>query len=90
MQEITAKPRKRNVDKDSHAFRITHEAHLLLQALAREQGVEPSAFLEVISRQLASERLSQEQRERIKAQAQRITAERRQEAEQNHVQQHPL
>ncbi len=69
-------PVKTNVYKDKRAWRLSHEAFLMLQELAQQQGLQTAAFLEVISRELALQRLSEEQRARIKAEAQRITAER--------------
>jgi hypothetical protein len=47
------------------------------QELAQQQGLPTAAFLEVISRELARQRLSEEQRARIKAEAERIAAERK-------------
>ncbi len=44
-------------------------------------GVPTAAFLEVISRELALQRLSEEQRASIKAEAERIAAERQNEAQ---------
>lgn len=67
---------KTNVHKDKRAWWLTHEAFLMLQELAHQQGVPTAAFLEVISRELALQRLSEEQRARIKAEAERIAAER--------------
>ena len=68
---------KTNVYKDKRAWRLSHEAFLTLQELARQQGLQTPAFLEVISRELALQRLSEEQRKRIKAEAERIAAERK-------------
>lgn len=67
---------KTNVQKDKRAWWLSHEAFLTLQELAQQQGLQVAAFLEVISRELALQRLSQEQRAGIKAEAQRIAAER--------------
>ena len=67
---------KTNVYKDKRAWRLSHEAFLTLQELAHQQGVPTAAFLEVISRELALQRLSEEQRASIKAEAERIAAER--------------
>ncbi len=69
-------PVKTNVYKDKRAWRLSHEAFLTLQELAHQQGLQTAAFLEVISRELALHRLSEEQRARIKAEAQLIAAER--------------
>ena len=68
---------KTNIYKDKRAWRLSHEAFLTLQELARQQGVPTAAFLEVISRELSLQRLSEEQRARIKAEADRIAAERK-------------
>ena len=65
-----------NIQKDKRAWYLSHEAFLTLQELAHQQGLQTSAFLEVISRELAVERLSEEQRAKIKAEAERIIAER--------------
>ena len=67
---------KTNVHKDRRGWRLSHEAFLTLQELAQQQGITTAAFLEVISRELALQRLSAEQRARIKAEAERIAAER--------------
>jgi len=67
---------KTNVYKDKRAWWLSHEAFLTLQELAHQQGLQTAAFLEVISRELALKRLSEELRERIKAEAERIAAER--------------
>jgi len=68
---------KTNVHKDKRAWWLSHEAFLTLQELAHQQGLQTAAFLEVISRELALGRLSEEQRASIKAEAERIAAERR-------------
>ena len=67
---------KTNVQKDKRAWWLSHEAFLTLQELAQQQGLQVAAFLEVISRELALQRLSEEQRAGIKAEAQRIAVER--------------
>lgn len=69
-------PLKTNVYKDKRAWLLSHEAFLTLRELAHQQGLQTAAFLEVISRELAVERLSGEQRAKIKAEAERITVER--------------
>ena len=72
---------KTNVNKDKRAWLLSHEAFLTLQELAHQQGLQTAAFLEVISRELARQRLSEEQRTRIKAEAERIAAERKNTAQ---------
>jgi hypothetical protein len=67
---------KTNVHKDKRAWWLSHEAFLTFQELARQQGLQIAAFLEVISRDLALRRLSEEQRATIKAEAERIAAGR--------------
>ncbi len=67
---------KTNINKDKRAWWLSHEAFLTLQELAQQQGLQIAAFLEVISRELALQRLSVEQRASIKAEAQHIAAER--------------
>jgi hypothetical protein len=73
---IESIPVKTNVQKDKRAWWLSHEAFLTLQELAQQQGLQVAAFLEVISRELALQRLSEEQRAGIKAEAQRIAVER--------------
>ena len=73
-------PEKTNVYKDKRAWWLSHEAFLTLQELARQKGLQTAAFLEVISRELALQLLSEEQRASIKSEAQRIAAERKNEA----------
>ena len=70
------RPVKTNVHKDKRAWWLSHEAFLTLQELAHQQGLQIAAFLEVISRELALQRLSEEQRASIKAEAEQIAAER--------------
>jgi hypothetical protein len=70
-------PEKTNVYKDKRAWWLSHEAFLTFQKLARQQGLQIAAFLEVISRELALQRLSEEQRASIKSEADRIAAERK-------------
>jgi hypothetical protein len=74
-------PVKTNVHKDKRAWWLSHEAFLTLQELARQKGLQTAAFLEVISRELALQWLSEEQRASIKSEAQRIAAERNNEAQ---------
>lgn len=71
---------KTNIFKEKRAWRLSHEAFLTLQELAHQQGVPTAAFLEIISRDLALQRLSEEQRASIRAEAERIAAERQNEA----------
>ena len=66
-----------HIEKEKRAWRLSHEAFLTFQELARQQGVSTAAFLELISRELAQQRLSEEQRARIKAEAERMVAERK-------------
>jgi hypothetical protein len=81
MKVIVGAPMKTNVYKEKRAWRLSHEAFLTLQELAHQQGLQTAAFLEVISRELALQRLSEEQRASIKAEAERITAGRQQGAQ---------
>ena len=67
---------KTNIQKDKRAWLLSHEAFLTLRELAQQQGLQTSAFLEVISRELAVERLSEEQRAKIKAEAEQIAGKR--------------
>jgi len=72
---------KPHVYKEKRAWLLSHEAFLTLQELAHQQGLQTAAFLEVISRELALQRLSEEQRAKIKAEAERIAAERKDTAQ---------
>ena len=67
---------KTHIHKEKRAWWLSHEAFLLLQELAHQHGLQTAAFLEVISRELALQQLSAEQRASIKAEAERIAAER--------------
>ncbi len=67
---------KPTIQKDTRAWWLSHEAFHLLQELAHQPGLQTAAFLEVISRELALQQLSEEQRGSIKAEAERIAAER--------------
>src|SRR5947209_3359899 len=73
-----------NIEKDNRKFWLSHEAFLLLQELASQKGIDSAAFLEVHLRDLAEERLTATQREEIHAQAQQISARRREAASQEH------
>ena len=72
---------KTNIHKDKRAWWLSHEAFLTLQELAHQQGLQIAAFLEIISRELALRCLSEEQRATIKAEAERIAAERQNTAQ---------
>ncbi len=74
--ESVSMPGKTNINKDKRAWRLSHEAFLTLQELAHQKGLQTAAFLEVISRELALQWLSEEQRASIRAEAERIAAER--------------
>ena len=80
VQKATPKRKPSNIEKDSYRYRLSHEAALLIREMAREQGIEPSAFLEIVTRELAGQRLSEEQRSQVKQEAARITAKRQQAA----------
>ena len=67
---------KTNVYKDKRAWWLSHEAFLTFQELAHQQGLQIASFLEITSRELARQHLSDEQRESIKAEAERIATER--------------
>ena len=71
----TSKPK--NVEKDKRSWWLSHEAFLYFEALAKQRGIPTSAFLEDLSRDLALERLPDEQRASIIAEAQRITHARK-------------
>ena len=81
MQSTAGTKPKKNIEKDSHAFRLSHEAFLFLQALAEKEGLQSGAFLEHTIRELAKKRLSPEQRVSIIAQAKHIAAVRSQAAQ---------
>src|SRR5258708_172314 len=68
---------KTHVYKEKRAWLLSHEAFLTLQELARQQGLQTAAFLEIISRELALQRLSEDQRARIKTEAERIANQRK-------------
>lgn len=73
-------PQPTNIEKDKRSWWLSHEAFLLIQALADELKIDPASFLEVTIRDLAGQRLTQEQRSRIKQEAEVISAKRRQAA----------
>ena len=83
MTQTEIKHRRTNVEKDSRAFRLTHEAFLYLQALAAKQGVTPGVYLEFLSRQLAQEHLSPEERSEIIKKAENTASERMRQAKQS-------
>jgi hypothetical protein len=71
-----------NIEKDNRKFWLSHEAFLLLQELAAQKGIDTAGFLEVTIRDLAAERLTATQRDDIHAEAQGISAKRKQAASQ--------
>ncbi len=75
-QQAGPKKHRRNIQKDKRSYWLSHEAHLFIQALASAQGINPSAYLEIISRQLAHEKLSGEQYNAIVEEASRIAKKR--------------
>ncbi len=75
-QQARSKKHRRNIKKDKHSFWLSHESYLFIQALAQEQGINPSAYLEILSRQLAHERLNQDQITRIVVEAGEIIKRR--------------
>ncbi len=77
---MTTRPRPTNIEKDKRSWWLSHEAFLLIQALANEIKIDPASFLEVTVRDLAEQRLSVEQRARIKQEAEAISARREQAA----------
>jgi hypothetical protein len=81
MKVSVGAPMKTNVYKEKRAWRLSHEAFLTLQELAQQQGLQTAAFLEIISRELALQRLSEEQRASIKDEAERLAAERQKGAQ---------
>jgi hypothetical protein len=56
---------KTNIKKDKRSWWLSHEAFLLIQALADQFKIDPASFLEVTVRDLAEQRLSVEQRAHI-------------------------
>jgi hypothetical protein len=75
-------PQKTNIEKDKRSWWLSHEAFLLIQALADQLKIDPASFLEVAVRELAVQRLSEEQRVQVKQEAEGISARRRQAATQ--------
>ncbi len=76
MSQISTKQSK-NTTKDKRSWWLSHEAFLYLHALAEEQGLNIPQFLESLSRDLAKQRLPEDQRASIIAEAKRITSDRR-------------
>ena len=74
---------KTNIEKDKRSWWLSHEAFLLIQALANELKIDPASYLEVTIRELASQRLTAEQRAQVKQEAEAISAKRRQGATAN-------
>ena len=74
-------PKRKNVDKDSRAYFLSHEAHRLFQRMARKQHVGIGAFLELQAQELARQLLTPEERVEVRREAEEITAQRRAEAE---------
>ena len=64
--------------KEKRSWWLSDEAFLLLQALAAENGVDVPPYLEMTIRNLATTHLSPTQRERIKQEAEALSAKRHQ------------
>lgn len=77
MSEVTMTKQPKNIAKDKRSWWLSHEAFLYFQALAEQQGLNIPQFFEVLSRDLAQQRLSNEQRANIKDEADRISAKRK-------------
>ena len=80
MSEVTTTKYPKNIAKDKRSWWLSHEAFLYFQALAEQQGLNIPQFLEVLSRDLAQQRLPETQRASIKAEADHISATRKQAA----------
>jgi hypothetical protein len=76
----TAKKRK-NIEKDASTYWISHEARLLLRAIAKKRHLDPPQLLEIVSQELAAKYLTPEEQEAIRKQAEQIEETRRREAQ---------
>jgi hypothetical protein len=76
------KARKRkNIEKDSRAYFLSHEAHRLFQRMAKKRHLPIGAFMELQAQELAQQILTPEERDEVRREAAAITARRRAEAE---------
>jgi len=72
---------RRSPTKEKRSWWLSDEAVLYLHALAEQEGLDTPHFLESISRKLASERLSDTQREHIQTEAHQRAAKRQHAAQ---------
>lgn len=72
---------ERFTKKESKNVHVSHEAWNLLNCMAADVGLELGPFFETLSRELARERLTDQQREDAKAQAQQTQEQREQKAQ---------
>lgn len=77
----TTTTRRRNIEKDSRAYFLSHEAHRLFQRMAKKRHLPIGAFMELTAQELAQTILSEEERQEVAREAEEITEARRMEAE---------
>jgi hypothetical protein len=73
-------PGRTNIEKDSRAYWLSHEAHALFQRMAQKRHLPIGAFMELAAQELAATHLSAEERAEVAREAATITERRRAEA----------
>lgn len=78
--DATLKPPKRkNIDKDSRAYFLSHEAHRLFQRMARKRHLGIGAYLELLAQEEAQRTLTPEECAEVRRESEGIAAQRRAE-----------
>jgi len=67
-------PTRYNIEKDSRAYMLSHEAHKLIQRMARKKHLTTAGFLELATQELAREYLTEEERGEVRAEAEAVAA----------------
>ncbi len=71
--------KRKNIDKDSRAYFLSHEAHRLFQRMARQRHLGIGAFMELLAQEEAARALTPEERAEVRREAEAIARRRRAE-----------
>ena len=73
-------PKRKNIDKDSRAYFLSHEAHRLFGRMARKRHLGIGAFMELLAQEEAARALTAEERAEVRREADGIARQRRAES----------
>ncbi len=77
----TTAKKRHNIEKDATTYWLSHEARLLLRAIAKKRHLDPPGLLEIVAQELAHTYLSESEQEATRREAEGIEEKRRHEAE---------